>query len=56
MGVDVAYAKITSAATPTGFIGANTASANTTFGAGTGVVSNTDNWTARFRVHKDFYP
>jgi hypothetical protein len=55
MGLDVAYGKIYGASTPTGFVGANTTAAGTT----TGIVrtaGNEDNWVARFRVHRDFYP
>jgi len=54
MGVDVAYGKLHSASSSTGF--------NPVNGSGTGCaigqcsVGDRSNWTARFRVHKDFYP
>jgi len=54
MGVDVAYGKIHSASSATGL--------NPVFGSATACtagacrVGDRDNWTARFRVHKDFYP
>jgi uncharacterized OsmC-like protein len=54
MGVDVAYGKIESATSANGFNPVNASSSACAVGACT--VGSTDNWTARFRVHKDFYP
>jgi Porin subfamily len=56
MGVDVAYGKIQSATSSLAG-NANPVNASATGCAVGGcTVSNTDNWGARFRVHKDFYP
>jgi hypothetical protein len=69
LGVDVLYGKLHSATTSSGFVGENTVAANTitafTSGVtGTGAanngglrpISDTDIWSIRFRVHRDFYP
>jgi hypothetical protein len=59
MGLDVLYSKIQSAnlglATP---IGGGPAFANTVRGAGGAILplEDVDNWSFRFRVHRDFYP
>jgi hypothetical protein len=61
MGLDVLYSKIQSAnlglATP---IGGGPAFANTAVAAGGGggvlPLQDVDNWSFRFRVHRDFYP
>jgi hypothetical protein len=57
MGLDVSYGKIHSA-TPnaTNTTTAAIAATNSGCGAGTCSIGDTNNWTARFRVHKDFYP
>jgi Porin subfamily len=56
MGVDVAYGKIESATSATGLPVVNASGTGCTIGNINCHVGNTDNWTARFRVHKDFYP
>ena len=54
MGVDVLYQKMNSGTTPTGILGGNLIQAG---GAVAPVfVENPDNWSFRFRVHRDFYP
>ena len=53
LGVEVTYSHLTSATTPTGSIAL---AINGTKQAGVYTVSDQNNWTARFRVHKDFYP
>jgi Porin subfamily len=54
MGVDVLYQKMNSGTTPTGILGGNMIQAS---GAVAPVfVDNPDNWSFRFRVHRDFYP
>jgi len=53
MGLDVMYSKLESATTnvsPT--LGAQTLSPN----LGTVLKTDPDNWSVRFRVHRDFYP
>ena len=60
MGLDVLYSKLESAnfgaSTVTG--GGATVFANTVRGAGGAILPQTDpdNWSFRFRVHRDFYP
>ena len=53
LGLDVAYASIDSASMPGGVVtaGGNSASVANPYRLGT-----MDNWQARFRVHRDFYP
>ena len=54
MGVDVMYPKMNSGSTPTGILGGNLIQAG---GAVAPIfVENPDNWSFRFRVHRDFYP
>jgi hypothetical protein len=53
IGLDVAYTKIQSAQSSDGlFLGPFPAGTNT----GARTITDTDNWQARFRVHRDFYP
>jgi hypothetical protein len=54
MGVDVLYQKLSSAST----VGNLTTGAITpSLGVGTPLhVDDQDNWSFRFRVHRDFYP
>jgi hypothetical protein len=52
MGLDVMYQKMQSASLAGGVLTAPVTIANT----GANTVSNEDNWSFRFRVHKDFYP
>jgi hypothetical protein len=54
MGVDVAYGRIVSATSANGLNPVNSSSSGCAIGGCN--VGNTDNWTARFRIHKDFYP
>jgi len=62
LGLDVAYTQIQSAASSTGFIptasGQTTAPATTVCSTAAGgcTVANEGVWSARFRVHRDFYP
>jgi hypothetical protein len=53
MGLEVFYAKLNSASTPTGLIGL---AANGSKPGGAYTVTDQDNWSFRFRVHRDFYP
>jgi hypothetical protein len=54
MGVDVLYQKMNSGSTPNGLLSTNLIQAG---GAVAPVfVENPDNWSFRFRVHRDFYP
>jgi Porin subfamily len=53
MGVDVLYQKLESASTPTGTLNTPVLLANTIAPV---AVTNPDNWSFRFRVHRDFYP
>jgi hypothetical protein len=50
LGVDVMYSKLMSASLP-----GNILTANQSIGSAT-TVSDVDNWSFRFRVHRDFYP
>ncbi len=52
LALDVLYSKLKSGRRPTanGALGTGLAIGNASF------VSDEDNWFARFRVHKDFYP
>ena len=56
MGLDVAYTKISGMSAPAGSLLAG----NIAFPAGTNTlarnITEQDNWLARFRVHRDFYP
>jgi hypothetical protein len=64
LGLDIAYTQIQSASSSSGFIpavsGQLTAPATTYCGAVSGntacTVANEGVWSARFRVHRDFYP
>jgi hypothetical protein len=56
LGLEVMYANLNSASTPTGLIalltnGTKPATGNTRY-----TVADQDIWSVRFRVHKDFYP
>jgi hypothetical protein len=51
LALDVLYQTHQSGSTPTGLLGGYTLSA-----ANLTTVADTDNWAARFRVHRDFYP
>lgn len=53
MGLEVFYANLNSGSTPTGLV---TLAASGTKPAGVYTVADQNVWTARFRVHKDFYP
>jgi hypothetical protein len=55
MGVDVLYQKLNSATTFNGLAPANVAPAGLGVGTPT-TVSSPDNFSVRFRVHRDFYP
>jgi len=52
LGLDVAYAKINSMSTPSGYLTSGSG-ATSSYPISLG---NQDNWQARFRVHRDFYP
>jgi hypothetical protein len=54
LGLDIAYARMNSASTPTGLVPALVIPAST--GTTGQVVGSQDNWAARFRVHRNFYP
>ena len=54
MGVDVLYQKLNSGTTTNGQIGLN--QVQTSGAVGPIFVENPDNWSFRFRVHRDFYP
>ena len=54
MGVDVLYQKMNSGSTPTGTLGVNQIQA--AGAVGPIFVESPDNWSFRFRVHRDFYP
>ena len=54
MGVDVMYSKLEGGSLVNGF---TTGSINPALGNGTPIFTNNpDNWSFRFRVHRDFYP
>jgi hypothetical protein len=54
MGVDVMYSKLEGGSLFNGF---TTGSINPALGNGTPTaINNPDNWSFRFRVHRDFYP
>jgi hypothetical protein len=53
LGLEVYYAHVNSMDTPGGFVNL---AASTTKSAGRYAIDDQDVWTARFRVHKDFYP
>jgi hypothetical protein len=55
MGVDVLYQKLQSGTTSTGLIGVPLALAGPV-PTGAVPVADPDNWSFRFRVHRDFYP
>ena len=55
MGVDVLYSKLQSGSTSTGLIGVPLALAGPV-PTGAVPVTDPDNWSFRFRVHRDFYP
>ena len=55
MGVDVLYQKLQSGTTSTGLIGVPLALAGPVPRAAVRV-DDPDNWSFRFRVHRDFYP
>jgi hypothetical protein len=54
MGVDVLYQKMNSGSTPNGLLGTNLI--QTAGQVGPVFDTNPDNWSFRFRVHRDFYP
>ena len=54
MGVDVLYQKMNSGSTPTGTLGTNQIQAGGQVPPA--FVDSPDNWSFRFRVHRDFYP
>ena len=54
MGVDVLYQKMNSGSTPTGLLSGNLIQAAA--GCTRFCRHNPDNWSFRFRVHRDFYP
>jgi len=59
MGVDIMYSELNSASTGAAFPGGYAGGATcltTTVGNACGVESHSSNWTARFRMHKDFLP
>jgi hypothetical protein len=61
MGVDVAYTKVQSASSASGFVPFNNIPTNTVCGAAGApahcqVASDEGSWSVRFRVHRDFYP
>jgi porin-like protein len=53
MGLDVAYGHLTSATTSNGLIPLRTIPGTT---AAATTIGDRDNWGARFRIHRDFYP
>jgi hypothetical protein len=58
LAVDVLYQKLQSASLPGGLIPASSAAppaSGISIGSAT-TVADQDNWSVRFRVHKDFYP
>ena len=54
MGLDVAYTKLSGMTTGTGVLPTAMIPAGTNNGPRT--IGDQDNWQARFRVHRDFYP
>jgi hypothetical protein len=61
MGLDVMYSKLQSANLGTGLVTAGVpgllvANRSLLVGGGTAVATDQDNWSFRFRVHRDFYP
>jgi len=56
LGLDVAYGHLNSAHSADGFLPNNVTNANSGASHANTRVADTDIWTVRFRVHRDFYP